>query len=39
MQRLIASLVLTVALLTSGMVLNHHSLVGSAYADDGGGGD
>jgi hypothetical protein len=38
MKRLIASVVLAIALLTSGAVVTHSSLVGTAYADDGGGG-
>jgi hypothetical protein len=36
MKRLIASVVLVVALLTSGAVVTQSSLVGTAYADDGG---
>jgi hypothetical protein len=36
MKRLIASVVLAIALLTSGMVVTQSSLVGTAYADDGG---
>ena len=39
MKRLIASVVLAIALLTSGMVVTQYRLVGTAYADDGGGGD
>ena len=39
MKRLIASVVLVVALLTSGAVVTQSSLVGTAYADDGGGSD
>ena len=35
MKRLIASVVLVVALLTSGVVVTQSSLVGTAYADDG----
>ena len=38
MKRLIASVVLVVALLTSSAVVTQSSLVGTAYADDGGGG-
>ena len=37
MKRLIASVVLAIALLTSGVVVTQFSLVGTAYADDGGG--
>ena len=37
MKRLIASVVLVVALLTSGAVVTQSSLVGTAYADGGGG--
>jgi len=33
MKRLIASVVLAIALLTSGAVLTQHSMVGTAYAD------
>jgi hypothetical protein len=36
MKRLIASVVLAIALLTSGAVVTQSSLVGTAYADDGG---
>ena len=36
MKRLIASVVLAIALLTSGAVVTQFSLVGTAYADDGG---
>ena len=39
MKRLIASVVLVVALLTSGAVVTQSSLVGTAYADDDGAGD
>jgi hypothetical protein len=39
MKRLIASVVLAIALLTSGMVATQYGLVGTAYADSGGGGD
>ena len=40
MKRFIASLVLAVAMLTSGVVVvSQYSMVGTAYADDGGGGD
>lgn len=35
MKRLIASVVLAIALLTSGVVVTHYSMVGTAYADDG----
>jgi hypothetical protein len=37
MKRLIASVVLAVALLTSGVVLTQPRLVGTAYAGEGGG--
>jgi len=37
MKRLIASVVLAIALLTSGMVVTQYSMVGTVYADDGGG--
>ncbi len=37
MKRLIASVVLAIALLTSGMVVTQSSLVGTAYADCSGG--
>jgi hypothetical protein len=37
MKRLIASVVLAIVLLTSGMVATQYRLVGTAYADDGGG--
>lgn len=37
MKRLIASIVLAIALLTSGMVVTQSSMVGTAYADDGAG--
>ena len=37
MKRLITSVVLAVALLTSGLVVTHTGMVGMAYADDGGG--
>jgi len=33
MKRLIASVVLAIALLTSGVVVTQHSMVGTAYAD------
>jgi hypothetical protein len=36
MKRLIASVVLAIALLTSGAVIPQSSLVGTAYADDSG---
>jgi hypothetical protein len=39
MKRLIASVALAMALLTSGAVVTQSSLVGTAYADDGGGAD
>jgi hypothetical protein len=37
MKRLITSVVLAVALLTSGLVVTHTGMVGMAYADDGAG--
>ena len=37
MKRLIASVLLAIALLTSGVVVTQYSMVGTAYADDGGG--
>jgi hypothetical protein len=37
MKRLIASVVLVVALLTSGLGATYSGMVGIAYADDGGG--
>jgi hypothetical protein len=39
MKRLIASVVVVVALLTSGAVVTQSGLVGAAYADGGAGGD
>jgi hypothetical protein len=36
---LIASVVLAIALLTSGTVVTQYRLVGTAYADDGGGAE
>ena len=39
MKRLLASVVLAIALLTSGAVVTQSNLVGTAYADDGCGGD
>ena len=39
MKRLIASVVLAIALLTSGAVVTQSRLVGTAYAESGGGGD
>jgi hypothetical protein len=39
MKRLIASVVLAIALLTSGAVVTQSSLVGTAYADEGGGAE
>ena len=39
MKRLVAAILLSIALLTSGAVVTQSSLVGTAYADDGGGGD
>jgi hypothetical protein len=39
MKRIIASVLLAVALLTSGVVVTQYSMVGTAYADGGGGGD
>ena len=37
MKRLITSVLLAVALLTSGLVVTHTGMVGMAYADDGAG--
>jgi hypothetical protein len=37
MKRLIASVLLSIALITSGAVVTQSSLVGTAYADDSGG--
>ena len=37
MKRLIASVVLAIALLTSGAVVTQHSMVGTAYANGGAG--
>jgi hypothetical protein len=37
MKRLIASVLLAIALLTSGVVVTQYSMVGTAYADDGDG--
>ena len=34
MKRLIASVLLAIALLTSGVVVTQYSMVGTAYADD-----
>jgi len=39
MKRLVASVILAVALLASGVVVTQSGLVGIAYADDGGGSD
>jgi hypothetical protein len=39
MKRLVASVVLAIALLTSGVVVTQSTLVGSAYADDAGDGN
>ena len=39
MKRLIASVVLAIVLLTSGAAITQHSMVGTAYAEDGSGGD
>jgi hypothetical protein len=36
MKRLVATIVLAIALLTSGAVMTQSGLVGTAYADDGG---
>jgi len=36
MKRLVATIVLAIALLTSGMAVTQSSLVGTAYADEGG---
>ena len=37
MKRLIASVLLAIALLTSGLVVTQYSMVGTAYADGGAG--
>ena len=37
MKRFIASVVLAIALLTSGIMVTQHSMVGTAHADDGPG--
>jgi len=37
MKRLIASVVLAIALLTSGVVVSQYSMIGTAYADDAAG--
>ena len=37
MKRFVASVLLAIALLTSGVVVTQHSMVGTAYADDGAG--
>ena len=37
MKRLVISVVLAIALLTSGAMVTQSSLVGTAYAEDGGG--
>ena len=37
MKRFVASVLLAIALLTSGVVVTQSSMVGTAYADDGGG--
>lgn len=39
MKRLIATVVLAIALLTSGAVVTQSGLVSTAYANDGGGSD
>ena len=39
MKRLVAAIVLSIALVTSGAVITQSGLVGTAYADDAGGGD
>ena len=39
MKRFIASMLLAVALLTSGLVVTQHSMVGTAYADGDDGGE
>ena len=39
MKRLVSTIMLAIALLTSGAVVTQHSMVGTAYADEGGGGD
>jgi hypothetical protein len=39
MKRLVAAIVLSIALLTSGAVVTQFSLVGTAYAESAGGGE
>ena len=39
MKRFVASVVLAIVLLTSGVVVTQYSMVGTAYAEDGGGGE
>jgi hypothetical protein len=39
MKRLVAAIVLSIALLTSGAVVTQSSLVGTAYAESAGGGE
>ena len=39
MKQFIVSVLLAIALLTSGMVVTQYSMVGTAYADGGGGSD
>jgi hypothetical protein len=39
MKRFIASVLLAVALLTSGLAVTQYDMVGTAYADGGGGSD
>ena len=38
MKRFMASVLLAIALLTSSVVVTQYSMVGTAYAEDGGGG-
>jgi hypothetical protein len=37
MKRIIASVLLAIALMTSGVIVSQHSMVGTAYADGDGG--
>ena len=39
MKRFVASMLLAIALLTSGLVVTQYDMVGTAYADDGAGSD
>jgi hypothetical protein len=39
MKKVITSVLLVIALLTSGVVVTQYGMVGTAHADEGGGGD